>query len=57
MTLRLLYLLQTHTQRNLGDHLQLIASELQHSQPELLFGEAQTLINELFKLDIISHFE
>lgn len=57
MTLRLLYLLQTNAQLNLGDQLHLIASELQHNQPELLFGEAKILINELFKLDIISHFE
>lgn len=57
MTLRLLYLLQTNTQINLGGQLQLIASELQHRQPEPLYDEAQMLINELFKLDIISHFE
>lgn len=57
MTLRLLYLLQTNTQANLGDQLHLIATELQHNQPEILFSEAQTLINELFKLDIISHFD
>jgi hypothetical protein len=57
MTLRLLHLLQTNTQSNLGDQLHLIASELQHSQPEQLFGEAQMLIKELFRLDIISHFE
>src|SRR6187551_3447213 len=37
MTLRLLYLLQTSAQLNLGDQLHLIASELQHNQPELLF--------------------
>jgi hypothetical protein len=57
MTLRLLYLLQTNPHANLGDQLHLIASELQHNHPEQLFGEAQELINELFKLDIISHFE
>jgi uncharacterized protein len=57
MTLRLLYLLQTNPLARLGDQLHLIASELQHTQPEQLFGEAQTLINELFKLDIISHFD
>ncbi len=57
MTLRLLYLLQTNTQVNLGDQLHLIASELQHSHPEVLFDEAQALINELFTLDIISHFD
>jgi len=57
MTARLLYLLQTNANADLGDQLHLIAAELQHSQPELLFGEAQTLIVELFKLDIISHFE
>ncbi len=57
LTLRLLYLLQTNTGVNLVDQLHLIVSELQHNQPEVLFSEAQSLINELFKLDIISHFE
>lgn len=57
MTLRLLYLLQTNTQANLGDQLHIIANELQHNQPEILFDEAQALINELFTLDIISHFD
>lgn len=57
LTLRLLYLLQTNTEVKLVDQLHLIVSELQHNQPEVLFGEAQSLINELFKLDIISHFE
>lgn len=57
MTLRLLYLLQTHTQANLGDQLHLIAAELQHDQPESLFNEAQSLVKELFTLDIISHFD
>lgn len=57
MTLRLLYLLQTNPQATLGDQLHLIATELQHNQPEVLFGEAQMLINKLFTLDIISHFD
>ena len=57
MTLRLLYLLQANPQATLGDQLHLIATELQHNQPEVLFGEAQTLINELFTLDVISHFD
>jgi hypothetical protein len=57
MTLRLLYLLQNNNKATLGDQLKLIASELQHRQPALLFGEAQRLINELFTLDVISHFE
>ncbi len=57
MTLRLLHLLQTNPQATLGDQLQLIATELQHNQPDVLFGEAQVLINELFALDVISHFE
>lgn len=57
MTLRLLYLLQVNTEANLGSQLHLIASELQHNHPEVLFGEAQVLINELFMLDIISHFD
>ncbi len=57
MTLRLLYLLQNNTGANLGEQLRLIVAELQHNQPDLLFSEAQTLINELFRLDIISHFE
>jgi uncharacterized protein len=57
ITLRLLHLLQTNTQENLGGQLHLIAAELQHNHPEALFDEAQGLINELFKLDIISHFD
>lgn len=57
MTLRLLYLLQTNSQANLGDQLHLIAAELQHNHLASLFNEAQGLINELFKLDIISHFD
>jgi hypothetical protein len=57
MTLRLLHLLQTNPQATLGDQLQLIATELQHNQPDVLFGEAQVLINELFALDVISHFD
>ena len=57
MTLRLVYLLQTNTQANLGDQLHLIAAELQHNDPESLFNEAQSLVEELFKLDILSHFD
>lgn len=57
MTLRLLYLLQTNAQADLGAQLHIIANELQHKQPETLFDEAQMLINDLFKLDIISHFD
>lgn len=57
ITLRLLHLLQTNTQANLGNQLHLIAAELQHNHPEALFDEAQGLINELFKLDIVSHFD
>lgn len=57
MTLRLLYLLQTNTQANLGDQLHLIAAELQHNHPESLFDEAQSLVEELFNQDIISHFD
>lgn len=57
MTLRLVYLLQTNTQVNLGDQLHLIAAELQHNHPESLFNEAQSLVEELFKLDILSHFD
>lgn len=57
MTLRLLYLLQTNTQATLGDQLHLIATELQHSQPKFMFDEAASLINELFNLEIISHFD
>lgn len=56
-THRLLYLLQTNSHANLSDQLQLIAQELQHSQPESLFNEGISLINDLFKLDIISHFD
>lgn len=57
MTLRLMYLLQTDPQATLGDQLHLIATELQHYQPEVLFDEAQALIHELFTLDVISHFD
>jgi uncharacterized protein len=57
MTLRLLYLLQNNTKANLVDQLNLIASELQHQQPALLYDEVQWLINELFGLGVISHFE
>lgn len=57
MTLRLLYLLQTNAQADLGAQLHIIADELQHKQQETLFDEAQMLINDLFKLDIISHFD
>jgi hypothetical protein len=57
MTLRLLYLLQTNTSASLGDQLQLIAAELQHTDPERLFSEARLLVEELAGLDILSHFE
>lgn len=57
LTLRLLYLLQTNTQSTLATHLSLIASELQHSHPDILINEALVLIAELFSLDIISHFD
>jgi uncharacterized protein len=57
MTLRLLYLLQANSGANLGEQLHLIVSELRHNHPDTLFHEAQALINELFKLGIISHFE
>ena len=57
LTLRLLYLLQTNIQQSLDDHLQIIATELQHQNPGILVGEAHVLIEELFNLDIISHFE
>lgn len=57
MTLRLLHLLQTNYQATLGEQLHLIATELQHNQPDVLFGEALALINDLFALDVISHFE
>lgn len=57
MTLRLLYLLQTNTSANLGDQLQLIATELQHKDPERLSVEAYLLVEELAGLDILSHFE
>lgn len=56
MTLRLLYLLQTNTGATLGDQLHLIAAELQHNHPEALFDEALALLDELFRLGIISHF-
>jgi hypothetical protein len=57
ITLRLLSLLQTNTRENLGSHLRLIAAELQHSHPESLFDDALSLVNELFTLNIISHFD
>lgn len=57
MTQRLLYLLQTNTEANLGDQLHLIAAELRHTHPESLFDEALFLLNELFTLNIISHFD
>ena len=57
LTLRLLYLLQTNVKDRLADQLQLIATELHHQQPEVLFRNAQVLISELLELDIISHFE
>lgn len=57
MTLRLLYLLQTNTQANLGDHLHLIAAELQHNHLESLFAEALSLLDQLYRLSIISHFD
>lgn len=57
MTLRLLYLLQTNMHATLGEQLHLIAIELQHNHPETLFAEAKLLVDELFKLDIITHFD
>lgn len=57
LTLRLLSLLQTNTSSSLGEHLQLIATELLHQNPERLFTEARLLVGELTELDIISHFE
>lgn len=57
MTLRLLHLLQTNLDACLSDQLHLIAQELQHSQPDALFVGAISLINDLFGLGIISHFD
>lgn len=57
MTLRLLHLLQANLDASLRDQLHLIAQELQHNQPDVLFSGAVSLINELFDLGIISHFD
>ena len=57
MTQRLLFLLQNNTQATLEQQLHLIVSELKHNQPKVLFDEALALLNQLFRLDIISHFD
>lgn len=57
VTLRLLHLLQTNMEASLGDHLHCIALELGHKDVGLLKNEVQPLISELFRLDIISHFD
>ncbi|HSC66774.1 MAG TPA: putative DNA-binding domain-containing protein [Cellvibrio sp.] len=56
LTLRLLYLLQTNPQDSLADHLRIIATELQHQHPDALISNALVVIDELVRLDIISHF-
>jgi hypothetical protein len=57
MTLRLLHLLQTNENVTLIDHLQVIAVELQFLHRDLLENDVQRLMEELFKRDIISHFD
>lgn len=57
VTLRLLYLLQTDSTECLEALLGIIASELQHPNPAVLFNDSQHLIADLFTLDIISHFD
>lgn len=54
LTARLIYLLQS-ADAPLNSHLDTIATELQHPQPEALSAQAIALIRELLSLGIISH--
>lgn len=53
LTLRLLYLMQSNAVAPLGEHLDIICSELQHPDPEQFRREAKVLITELHNLDIV----
>lgn len=56
LTARLLFLLQTED-CFLNDHIQTIARELQHTDPDLLKKQAISVLENLFHDSVISHFE
>ena len=56
LTVRLLFLLQT-SNRTFNEHLQLIATELNHPDVSELKKQAMLLLRDLYKDSVISHFE
>ena len=53
LTHRLLHLLQTSPNQPLWAHLQLLAQELQHPNPQLLNQQAETLLQEWYGLGLV----
>jgi uncharacterized protein len=57
LTNRLLYLLVANPDNCFQENMNILAAELQHPAPNVLFGEAEKLLKQLFDLHILSHFE